>query len=903
MPQNTVASISGSDVNGKSEATAKFAPIYYKAEDASYSGTGTGMYTKTYKYDVMETKASASDVIMSPTGLTATVRVTYVTTTNTLTATYSWDNNKKTLHNYTEKEISLDFTKAMMGRSITSSDKFTFQLTADMDPDVDVPMPDVTTKEVQGKDNIGANEVLASFGPIKYTAKHAGYPGSGYGTYKKTFTYYVKETKSAAADTDVSKEILKATVTVTYVRSATANSLTVTKKWGANNTADESTIENYPKIETYIEFDKKIRGRAFKPGDSVTFLLTADKSNPNAPMPAQSRVTVTPTSGSSVRVKIGPISYTKEDASETPYKYLLSEVEVSNTGMVKSDLIKTGNVKVTYDKATNKLSLSRWWSEGNNVYPNDAETEVSLRVKKCMMGRPIQAGDSFTFTISSNDANAPLPDQKTQTINGASILYKGLDNAFITFSGIKFRPKHSGYTEGADTNKTYSKTYTYTIKETSASGTNISSASDTVLSAKIKVTYDPDKNVLTAEKTEISNNASIYNYPTTSLSISFTKAMLGRMISMNDGFIFTLTPDDSNAPKPDGKGNKVSISGANNGAGQRETTVTFGEIKYTVKDAGFDEGKPDFKKVYEKTYTYTVQETASNKTSVSPTKLKATVTVKYDAPNNKLTATYTWGTTGSTINNYPDTTVTLEFTKAMRGRSILKADTFKFLLERDPSNPTAPMPATTTVTLEGKDHVNESDVLASFGEIKYTVADVGYTPGGAVKTYEKKFIYHVTETESASGDTPKSSMKLTATVTATYDAKANKMTADLSWGSTGGTIYNYPSTKINLEFTKAMRGRSIKDGDKFTFVLTADKANAKAKMPAQTVVNVNGKNNIDKNEVLVTYGPIEYTVEDSGYKPSNGKAGTYSKSYVYHCLLYTSPSPRDATLSRMPSSA
>ena len=24
---------------------------------------------------------------------------------------------------------------------------------------------------------------------------------------------------------------------------------------------------------------------------------------------------------------------------------------------------------------------------------------------------------------------------------------------------------------------------------------------------------------------------------------------------------------------------------------------------------------------------------------------------------------------------------------------------------------------------------------------------------------------------------------------------------------------------------------------------------------------------------------------------------------VYHCLLYTSPSPRDATLSRMPSSA
>ena len=32
-------------------------------------------------------------------------------------------------------------------------------------------------------------------------------------------------------------------------------------------------------------------------------------------------------------------------------------------------------------------------------------------------------------------------------------------------------------------------------------------------------------------------------------------------------------------------------------------------------------------------------------------------------------------------------------------------------------------------------------------------------------------------------------------------------------------------------------------------------------------------------------------------------AGKYLKSDGSHCLLYTSPSPRDATLSRMPSSA
>ena len=30
---------------------------------------------------------------------------------------------------------------------------------------------------------------------------------------------------------------------------------------------------------------------------------------------------------------------------------------------------------------------------------------------------------------------------------------------------------------------------------------------------------------------------------------------------------------------------------------------------------------------------------------------------------------------------------------------------------------------------------------------------------------------------------------------------------------------------------------------------------------------------------------------------------TFARSVIYICLLYTSPSPRDATLSRMPSSA
>ena len=46
-----------------------------------------------------------------------------------------------------------------------------------------------------------------------------------------------------------------------------------------------------------------------------------------------------------------------------------------------------------------------------------------------------------------------------------------------------------------------------------------------------------------------------------------------------------------------------------------------------------------------------------------------------------------------------------------------------------------------------------------------------------------------------------------------------------------------------------------------------------------------------------------YVVVKTGYTPLSAKALNYVWSSNNSCLLYTSPSPRDATLSRMPSSA
>ena len=56
------------------------------------------------------------------------------------------------------------------------------------------------------------------------------------------------------------------------------------------------------------------------------------------------------------------------------------------------------------------------------------------------------------------------------------------------------------------------------------------------------------------------------------------------------------------------------------------------------------------------------------------------------------------------------------------------------------------------------------------------------------------------------------------------------------------------------------------------------------------------KNNADTRHTLVD------SLIETELTHSAGR-NTIELSVLYHCLLYTSPSPRDATLSRMPSSA
>ena len=240
----------------------------------------------------------------------------------------------------------------------------------------------------------------------------------------------------------------------------------------------------------------------------------------------------------------------------------------------------------------------------------------------------------------------------------------------------------------------------------------------------------------------------------------------------------------------------------------KEISFTFGPMDFNFNHIG-------------KSYTYQVTETKSNGGTTLDTRThQVTITVGVNSSDGKLKFTKTYkndtskNTTNSSnftfTNTYP-VPVTLSFTKAMIGRKIGKSDVMTFTLYPDSTNSGAPMPAGkgNIANVVGAILNSPNSATASFGAIYYTAKDAGYTEGGVVKTYSKTYKYSVKETalnDYTKNDTDLSDEVLTATVTVTYNASTNVLTATPKWGTnntaTDKTINNYPKIPITLSFYK-----------------------------------------------------------------------------------------------------
>ena len=108
---------------------------------------------------------------------------------------------------------------------------------------------------------------------------------------------------------------------------------------------------------------------------------------------------------------------------------------------------------------------------------------------------------------------------------------------------------------------------------------------------------------------------------------------------------------------------------------------------------------------------------------------------------------------------------------------------------------------------------------------------------------------------------------------------------------TGGKDYKLFSIVDNKLLTKEVFDREVKDSLAVEVTVTDS-----GRLIAEVLFNITV---IDVNDA-----PTDVTLDNDTIaenQPADSIVGNFT--LVDHCLLYTSPSPRDATLSRMPSSA
>ena len=141
-----------------------------------------------------------------------------------------------------------------------------------------------------------------------------------------------------------------------------------------------------------------------------------------------------------------------------------------------------------------------------------------------------------------------------------------------------------------------------------------------------------------------------------------------------------------------------------------------------------------------------------------------------------------------------------------------------------------------------------------------------------------------TLTYLVSDGTTETQSTLQITVDAVDDAPESRM----------DSLSTAEDTPLNLSerFAELLMDATDVDGEPLTLVESSFSEPVNGTI---TVDNVTG-------DLIYTPDPNSFHTETLTYRVSDGMTETQSTLQIT-CLLYTSPSPRDATLSRMPSSA
>ena len=667
-----------------------------------------------------------------------------------------------------EGDAAITGTKELVGRSMLKGEKFEFALKAG----------DAATQKAIDEKDIVLDDTNASLSGMKDGEKATFSFGraefSKEGEY--TFTVTEKDGGKAGMTYDDNEKVLK---------------VKVSKKDGVMTAVQEETpafrntyeaAGEYTPEGTKTLLSEKKNKLTIKSGEFKFSVYYAGHENQK---PVTTGVT---TSGKDAPIHFGTLSYTvsdleamvakgyaskiaKEDGAEYSINYVVTENATGNSALQQNTQSTPFRV-VVKDNAGGRLSVESGTGKKldfENEYKSEKAT-VSFEGLKVLEGRKLNA-DEFTFHVTSDDENAPMPEQ-TEVKNKA--------NGQISFGTITY-----GKDDLGDETE---KTFTYKVKE---SGNRPGVANDTETKT-VKVTVKDDgKGHITAETDPKAAPLFAFNntYSTQPMDSSVTgqvqikKALAGR--SMEEGeFHFVLKNEEGKT--------------VDNAVNDKDGNITF--KKLTFKNVG--------------TYNYTVEEVTGNDRHITYDKNSYNVSAAVtDNLDGTLKVTWTSGTGAILFKNtytVDPTDVTPSVEKKIAGGNPAKDSTFRFTLT---GKDNAPMP-------EGsKDSVKSASITgegkADFGKITFDKAGTYTYKVAEENGNESSYNYDSTEyTLTYKVTDVKGELKAEQSITA-GDKSADEMvfTNEYAPASMDGDTA--------ITGTKELTGRSMLKDEKFEFTLKA----------------------------------------------------------------------------------
>lgn len=782
-------------------------------------------------------------------------------------------------------EGNLAGEKILNGRDWLANDSFTFILQgldgAPMPEGAEGDISRVVVTSPEGTDS--GTPVAFNFGDIAYDA-----PG--------TYTYQIYEPAEEAATPGVSASLALYTVTVTVedkhdgTLAATAEITRVHDDLGADVAADaaaadvasftntfDATSQEWAPIATKTLSDAS--GALSLQPEMFEFSLTPMNG---APMPADAIELVGRNNAHGVVVFEG-ITFTSEDVGKT-YQYKISEKVPADArpGMTYDTTVWIATVTVTHETIDGKnlVKVSATYTrEGESDGLAEAAFENSytpqafvksgiIKGEKQLVGRDMLDTDNFNFSLSlvSGPENGVASDMALEHKTNGNVV--NLESGEMTFT------KPGEYTFAIRENAPAEDSAGITWDRHVATAT-VTIVDDNGKLALGNVAYDNTTSAIDADKTVTDHAAFTNVYAPTEVAyypgLTVSKVLTGRSMDMGM-FSFTITgkdatvetgttaatADEANALLADS--DKSFSNTQRRASGIAEDMAKLTDVVFNAENAN-------------KTYAFDVAE-------VIPADEDKVPGVTYDSRTHKVvisvidnldgTLTVTTKIDGQVVsddsrrvlfeNTYHAadasfTTADFGLTKVLEGRDWQNGDSFAFLLEGVNG---APVPmgddgAPSTRVVLGPEDVVDGAAKIDFGSIVYT------QPG--------QYDYRVTEERGSAGGMSYSDNVAAFRVTVRDNTETGKLEATVSRISGDREFVNtydssIPSDQlVNPHFSKVLEGRDWRDGDSFTFTISAKTEGAP--LP----VNANGEEVTsvtvhDATEAAdFTFGTIPFTYD------------------------------------------